>query len=466
VAPSAAPAKAPEQAEQAEPANPSSPKSSKKAKATPKRALPPHQAPANAPAAEAEPASAPAPQVLGGFGQLQGRRVLGELHERVAKALAETRDAQQSGVSQKLSDTARELVRFMMLLLALALASGVAIALLFAGMRKGVLRPLQALADGARRVSAERDLKVSVALSGDEEVQEVGRAFASMMETLRNITVEMRTATDRLLAASTELGGITRAQGDSISRQASALEETRRTSSTLRESSRSAAHQAESVLHLAQRAEELGRDGETAMTANLSSVEEIQGQNQQVVERIARLATSAQRIAAITGAVKDLADQSNVLALNAAIEASRAGEAGVGFGVVAREIRSLADRSIRATAEVRTVLAEVLTGIRDAAGLVEAASGGLAEGTASTRRLGDSVAGLTGIVRKNLDAVREIAGAVASQGSGIEQISSAVEDLSLMMDETLRSVNSTSQAAGMLREVSEQVSSAVKAFRL
>jgi methyl-accepting chemotaxis protein len=219
------------------------------------------------------------------------------------------------------------------------------------------------------------------------------------------------------------------------------------------------------VLRVAQRAEELGNDGETALTENLGAVESVRGQNHEVVERIARLATSAERIAAITATVKDLADQSNVLALNAAIEAHRAGATGAGFGVVAREMRVLADASVKATVEVRTVLGEVLGGIRQAASLVEAASAGLDEGALRVRRLGESVSGLSGIVRESLRAAREISGAVASQGSGIGQITGAVEDLSRMMEETLRSVRATDDAAGVLREVSERVSSAVKAFK-
>ncbi len=391
---------------------------------------------------------------------------LGQIHRDFSGQVAEIVHAAQNDLKARL-DGAKSRANFLVVLL-IALVAGALgfVGFMFRGFRSELLRPLELLAQGARRVSTERDLTVRVPVSGDEEIKDLGRAFGEMMETLRGITIEMRGATDRLLSSATELGGITRAQGESIARQASALEEARRTSSALRESSHETVGQAEGVLRVAQKAESLGRDGETAMTENLSSAEVIQDQTRQVVDRIARLATSAQRIAAITATVKDLADQSNVVALNAAIEASRAGEAGVGFGVVAREIRSLADRSIRATIDVRTVLAEVLNGIKESASLVEAAHAGLEEGTSRTRRLGESVAGLTGIVRENLSAVREISGAVASQGTGIGQISNAVEDLSLMMEDTLKTVHTTGEAAGVLREVSEQVSSAVKVFRL
>jgi methyl-accepting chemotaxis protein len=440
----------------------------RKAKPAPAKGAPPAPPPEETEAAPAGPppelVHAQALLALGNTGREAVTTVAGLAASFEEKLVQARRDVRPT-------TTAAETGQRRKLVFSLVLIGFVSLAILgvwymFAGFRTQVLRPIESLAGGARRVSAERDLTVAVPVQGDEEIQNLGRAFSEMMETLRGITVEMRGATDRLLSSANELGGITRVQGESIARQASALEEARRTSISLRESSRQTAGQAEGVLRVAQKAEELGRSGETALTENLSSAQVIQGQTLQVVERIARLATSAQRIAAITGTVKDLADQSNVVALNAAIEASRAGELGVGFGVVAREIRSLADRSIRATVEVRTVLAEVLAGIRESAALVEAANAGLEEGSVRTRRLGESVAGLTGIVRENLGAVREISTAVTQQGTGIGQISAAVEDLSLMMEETLKTVHTTGEAAGVLREVSQQVSSAVKVFRL
>ncbi len=286
-------------------------------------------------AAARRPAQPPTPGSAAG--RLAGAQ-LATVNDKTTTALAEVRYALHDLVDARLARVTREAQLLVIALSFLGLGAGAALGVMFAGVRSQVLRPLRALADGARRISAERDLTLAVPVAGDLEVRELGRAFDGLMATLRDITVEMRGATDRLLSAAGELGAITHAQGDSVARQASALEEARRTSLALRESSRVAGSQAEGVLHVAERAEELGRDGQATMAENLSSADAIRGQTRAVVERIGRLATSAQRIAAITATVKDLADQSNLLALNAAIEAARAGEAGLGFGVVAREI--------------------------------------------------------------------------------------------------------------------------------
>jgi methyl-accepting chemotaxis protein len=164
--------------------------------------------------------------------------------------------------------------------------------------------------------------------------------------------------------------------------------------------------------------------------------------------------------------VKDLADQSNMLALNAAIEAVRSGEHGKGFAVVAREIRSLADQSIQATNRVREILEDIGEAVRAAVAITEKGAQKMETELVQVKSSGENLRELSTIVRDNSAAVRQIAAAVSQQSAGISQIFGAVTDLSKMMSETVDRLHSTSEATGVVRNVTDQVSTVLTSYRV
>ena len=78
-----------------------------------------------------------------------------------------------------------------------------------------------------------------------------------------------------------------------------------------------------------------------------------------IAEQVLHLSQQTNQIANITNLVSDLANQTNMLAINATVEAVRAGEQGKGFGVVAREIRRLADQSKQSAAEINDLINDI-----------------------------------------------------------------------------------------------------------
>jgi methyl-accepting chemotaxis protein len=155
-----------------------------------------------------------------------------------------------------------------------------------------------------------------------------------------------------------------------------------------------------------------------------------------------------------------------MLALNAAIEAVRSGQHGKGFAVVAREIRSLADQSIQATNRVREILDDTSNAIRVAVSITEKGAEKMEGGLIQVRASGESLQELSSIVTENSGAVRQIAAAVSQQNAGIAQISAAVSELNELMQDTVVRLNATTEAANMLKEVVERVSSIVASYRI
>ena len=345
-------------------------------------------------------------------------------------------------------------------LLALLAALGIAVLVV-----RGFVAPLRRLTHVASRI-VEGDLTQKVEVTTNDEVGELALAFAQMVEKLKEVLVALQESVRLLTNAGSELGTSTAEQSETITRQATALQETQVTAQEIKQTSLLASQKAEMVLKLTEKADAVSSQGEAAIERSLGGLTDIRAQVDEIAKRISQLSDRTQQIGGITQTVKDLADQSNMLALNAAIEAVRSGEHGKGFAVVAREIRSLADQSIQATNRVREILEDIGGAIRATVSITERGSQKIEGGLAQVKASGENLRELSTIVKDNSAAVRQIAAAVSQQNAGITQIFSAVTDQTRMMDETMRRLETTTQAASVLKDLSQRVSDVVRRFRV
>ena len=164
--------------------------------------------------------------------------------------------------------------------------------------------------------------------------------------------------------------------------------------------------------------------------------------------------------------MKDLATQSHVLSLNASIEAVRAGEAGKGFGVVAAEVRGLADQSGQAAARIGKLVQEIQSAIHATLDLTERSRLGVEESLDEIRASGQSLGAIGAIVKETSEAALQIATVVQQQSGGVGQIAGAMHDLDLGMVETLQRIQVMERAAAHLRETSAQIAATMAGFKI
>ncbi|QRK04721.1 methyl-accepting chemotaxis protein [Archangium violaceum] len=333
-------------------------------------------------------------------------------------------------------------------------------------LARGITRPITALNAAVTHVVQEGDLSHHVEVGSRDEVGELARAFARMMENLRDMTLSLQQGTGALAGAVTELSQASEVQERNLARQASAIQETQVTAQEIRQTSQMAADRSQAVLEVAARAEQVGNVGESTLSASITGLHELHEKVGRLATTIISLGERTQQIGSIAQTVKDLADQSNMLALNAAIEAVRSGEHGKGFGVVAREIRALADQSIDSTDRVRELLDDIGQSIQSTVVMTQKGQQQMQEGLSQIRASGESLRELTSIVRDNAGAARQIAVAVNQQNAGISQIFTAVTDLSSLMDETMQSLQSTTRATRTLREAAEGMAAVARTYRV
>jgi len=158
------------------------------------------------------------------------------------------------------------------------------------------------------------------------------------------------------------------------------------------------ARQAENVANGAREALTLAEAGARSISKTLEGLLLLQDKVA-VISRASRglgAQTSHQigNISSLAAVVSDLANQTNMLALNAAVEAVRAGDRGKGFGVVAAEIRQLADRSRLAAENINTMLPQIQTAIKNTVQATHEASQTLESGLAIARETANSFSGV------------------------------------------------------------------------
>jgi methyl-accepting chemotaxis protein len=333
-------------------------------------------------------------------------------------------------------------------------------------LARGISLPITRLNQVVRRIVQEGDLTQKLEVHERDEVGELAESFRQMVHNLRETTESLQRGTQVLTNTVAELTLASQQAENNITRQAAALQQTQVTAQEIKQTSMVAAERADAVLKLAARGEELGRNGALALTETMNGFQETRDQVNQVAERIGQLNDRARQIGGIAQTVKGLADRSNMLALNAAIESVRSGEHGKGFGIVAKEIRTLANQSIQSTAQVSTILDDISQAILQTVRLSEEGQARTEAGLAQARTSAESLRALSEIVQDNMGAVRQIASAVNQQNAGIVEIFSAMTDLSTMMHDTMAGLQATQEVTQALRDVAEQMQRVARSYRV
>ncbi|VVM42031.1 Methyl-accepting chemotaxis protein CtpL [Pseudomonas fluorescens] len=199
-----------------------------------------------------------------------------------------------------------------------------------------------------------------------------------------------------------------------------------------------------------------------SLTGLHALVDEVQG-NAQMIEH---LAEESATIGGVLTVIRSIADQTNLLALNAAIEAARAGEMGRGFAVVAEEVRSLAQRTAGATAEIQTLIAGLQTAARQSVEGMRAQVAH-AEATASQAQAADGALDkIVGAIQTISDTAVRIADVTAQQSGAVSEIRDHSERIHQLGGDNLLRIGEGREQGEHLLVLGGRLHTAVQAFRV
>jgi methyl-accepting chemotaxis protein len=329
-----------------------------------------------------------------------------------------------------------------------------------------VIAPVQFLTRVAHRIAESGDVREDVPDLGTDEIGVLARSFQSVVVRLRTIPASLGASATDLKSALHSLTDLSAKQSSSFQAQVAALGQAAAGTDGLRRTAASAAAEAKRVLDVAKRAAEIGTEGQGSVERSLRGLSEIRDEIQAIVEQIAVVDQRTRRIGEVLDNVKDLADQSDMLALNAAIAAMKAGESGRQFAVVAREMRALADRSVRSTAQTRDLLQSVQSAISGAVTITSRGARRMEASIAEIRSSGENLRSVAEFVGETSVAAREIAAAVSDQAASVEQISSVVIDLNRRSETSEKALRGFESALAEIAATSSAVVRVVESFQV
>ncbi len=307
---------------------------------------------------------------------------------------------------------------------------------------------------------------LAVEISPRSEKDSLGRELSLMVKSLRDVNIEVLEAINVLASSVSEILAVTSQTAASSSETAAAVSETTTTVEEVRQTSLLSSQKAGSVSESAQRASHVAQTGRQTIEELIEGMNRVREQMESIAASIVKLSEQSQAIGEINATVSDLAEQSNLLAVNAAIEAAKAGEQGKGFAVVAGEIRSLAERSKQATAQVRTILLDVQRAVSAAVMVTEQGSKAVESGVKQSVVSGDSIRTLAESIGESAQAATQIATSSQQQIVGMEQVAQAMENIKQATAQNAAGCQQAETAARSLNELGQKLKQLVGRYRV
>jgi methyl-accepting chemotaxis protein len=302
----------------------------------------------------------------------------------------------------------------------------------------------------------------------DEErmLVRLGDAVNRMLDRLQDVVTEISDALQRIDKDTGEILTATSRQISMANEQDAVVTETTATVNEVRATVTETAERAQSVAETAQVSVDISRTGSDAVSQTISGMELIRRRVEDIADNILVLSEHTQQIGEIIATVNNLADQSRMLALNASVEAARAGEEGKGFGVVALEVRNLADQNRDATVQVREILGEIQRATNAAVMVTEEGSKGVDHGQDLVNRAGGSIRDLAHAIEEAALAAMQIAASTRQQTIGMDQLTQAMRTIKHATTETLSTTMQVKASVQNLRDVANRVNSVLSGLKL
>lgn len=309
-----------------------------------------------------------------------------------------------------------------------------------------------ALAAKVAEEIAQGDLTGKIDAVGGDEAGQLLLSITKMTGNLNALIGQVKQSSILLTSTATKISANAKTQesavnefGASTTEIAAAVKEITATSQELSKTMNNVTESASETATLA----DAGREGLEGMESAMSTLSEA---NSSISSKLAVISERAKNINRVVTTISKVADQTNLLSLNAAIEAEKAGEYGLGFSVVAREVRRLADQTAVATLDIDQMVKEMQSSVSAGVMEMDKFTEHMRQGSETVHNISTQLGSIIEHVQELTDQFETVRQGMNTQASGAQQINNAMGQLTDAAQSTSTSIVAFNQATSDLRD--------------
>lgn len=309
------------------------------------------------------------------------------------------------------------------------------------------------------------DLTVQARESNDE-VGTIAKSYNEVISALRETIAQVQYATRSVARTASDSEGAVSALSTESREQIQAVSHAIEQVQTLMAALHRIAERAEQAETNVQMATQKLQAGDEVMDRTVMGMSSIRETVAETAKKVKRLGEASQKISRVVSLINGFATQTNLLAMNASIEAAKAGEEGQGFVVVAEEVRTLAQQSAAATAEIEQVVEEIQRQTNEVVAAMETGTEHVVTGTQLVEESRMHLSQITEVGMQLNQMVRDIAQAAAQQTETSVSVKQTMLQVATLANSTSEQTQTVAQSFAHLLQMAEDLQSSADQFKV
>lgn len=316
-------------------------------------------------------------------------------------------------------------------------------------------------------MAANGDLTGQLMVYRDNDViSELAQGIQKMLDSLNSLVSRIQQSGIQVTSSATEIAATSKQQEATATEQAATTNEIKTTVTEISATSKELLNTMNEVTDVAWKTSEGANQGRRSLQRMEQTMHHMMEATSSISSKLAVLSEKAGNINTVVTTITKVADQTNLLSLNAAIEAEKAGEYGVGFAVVATEIRRLADQTAVATWDIEQMVKEMQSAVSAGVMGMEKFSEEVRQGVSDVADVGGQLTHIIEQVETLIPRFEEVHEGMQAQAQAGQQIRDAMVQLSESATQTAESLRQSNGAIQQLNDAARGLQGAASNFKV